>query len=591
MGVPLLGAHGALYRAMGVLTAGSPCAVVLVPLAYVCAIATITRKGVLVKSAGSLDALHECGTVALDKTGTITTGSLTLTSALVLTPTDITPIKLPELLSPSPSASPVSSSSEIASNPRRSSEQQGSAPQQTTLSSMASGSSFSDELFQPQDLGFDALQYAVALSRVSNHPVARAVVDAAGESAALDVAVSQFEQVPGSGVHALCQRGPWPPVTVRFGSVDFIRESLAEGCHMAGPLDQALSDQRRAGSKAMSVLSVSPMTGGSPHFVAVFCFEDLIQGGVESAVRELQSGTWKRNGGPEHRKEVVMLTGDNLAVAEQVASSVGIGAFMAALKPEDKLKFVTAFTNKQSSSKETDGQRGGLLMMGDGINDAPALAAAHVGVAVAATPSDMVAAAADIIVLNGNGVVNLPWLFKIASKTRSIIRQNLTLALLSVVFATLPVVAGFIPLWLAVLLHEGSTLLVALNSLRLLLDPQTNTLREAISSTVQAMGEMFATDSDHHHHHHHHGHDHDHHHDHDHDHDHDHHHDHKAVKGSKVEVHAHAEGKACNHDHDHDHCHDHDHDHSHPEKKPAKASEVDEKVDTLQPVSAKQKLA
>lgn len=60
---------GALYRAMGVLTAGSPCAVVLVPLAYVCAIATVTRRGVLVKSAAALDALLTCSTVALDKTG------------------------------------------------------------------------------------------------------------------------------------------------------------------------------------------------------------------------------------------------------------------------------------------------------------------------------------------------------------------------------------------------------------------------------------------------------------------------------------------------------------------------------------------
>ncbi len=71
LGVPLVGPRGALYRAMGVLTAGSPCAVVLVPLAYVCAIATITRKGVLVKSAGSLDSLSQCTTVALDKTGGI----------------------------------------------------------------------------------------------------------------------------------------------------------------------------------------------------------------------------------------------------------------------------------------------------------------------------------------------------------------------------------------------------------------------------------------------------------------------------------------------------------------------------------------
>jgi Cd2+/Zn2+-exporting ATPase len=69
LGVPFLGPRGALYRAMGVLTAGSPCALVLVPLAYVCAIAAITRKGILVKSAASLDQLNHCTTIALDKTG------------------------------------------------------------------------------------------------------------------------------------------------------------------------------------------------------------------------------------------------------------------------------------------------------------------------------------------------------------------------------------------------------------------------------------------------------------------------------------------------------------------------------------------
>ncbi|KAF5829456.1 E1-E2 ATPase-domain-containing protein [Dunaliella salina] len=83
VGVPLLGPRGAFYRAMGVLTAGSPCAVVLVPLAYVCAIATITRKGVLVKSAAAIDALLTCSTIALDKTGTITGGALKLVDASV----------------------------------------------------------------------------------------------------------------------------------------------------------------------------------------------------------------------------------------------------------------------------------------------------------------------------------------------------------------------------------------------------------------------------------------------------------------------------------------------------------------------------
>jgi hypothetical protein len=144
---------------------------------------------------------------------------------------------------------------------------------------------------------------------------------------------------------------------------------------------------------------------------------------------------------------------------------------------------------------------------------APSPAPLQVGVAIAATPSDMVAAAADLIVLNGRGVTNLPWLFCVADRTQSVLRQvrspraagrsrirpgkrclrrvltppaphppcpparlappprqNLALALVSVVIATLPTLAGLFPLWLAVTLHEGSTLLVALNSLRLLVD-------------------------------------------------------------------------------------------------------------------------
>lgn len=95
-----------------------------------------------------------------------------------------------------------------------------------------------------------------------------------------------------------------------------------------------------------------------------------------------------------------------------MASQVGISSFHAALKPEDKLAFIASFDSKAAAASKSSsggGDRGwqqsrdGLLMMGDGINDAPALAVARVGVAVAMTPSDMVAAAADIIVLSGRG--------------------------------------------------------------------------------------------------------------------------------------------------------------------------------------------
>ncbi|PNH00192.1 putative cadmium-transporting ATPase, partial [Tetrabaena socialis] len=106
---------------------------------------------------------------------------------------------------------------------------------------------------------------------------------------------------------------------------------------------------------------------------------------------------------------------DHASVAASVAGSVGITHFRAAMQPRDKLAYVQ---RAQAEAAEAGGGGGGVLMMGDGINDAPALAAACVGVAVASSSRDLVAAASDIIVLSGQGVAALPWLFRLADRTQ-----------------------------------------------------------------------------------------------------------------------------------------------------------------------------
>lgn len=175
-----------------------------------------------------------------------------------------------------------------------------------------------------------------------------------------------------------------------------------------------------------------------------------------------------------------MLTGDNAASADRIAAKLGIDTVRAGLSPEQKLEIVKSYrsdaassdSNNSTSQKDSvskEHHRYGVVMVGDGLNDAAALAAADVGIAVAEDATAAASLAADaIVVSSSSGFAALPLLLRVARATRHVVAQNLALAAGSILCLALPTVLGFVPLWVAVMLHEGSTLLVALNSLRLL---------------------------------------------------------------------------------------------------------------------------
>jgi len=154
---------------------------------------------------------------------------------------------------------------------------------------------------------------------------------------------------------------------------------------------------------------------------------------------------------------VVMLTGDTRRVAEGIASQVGVDEVRAQLLPEDKLDAITRL--------QGEGWR--VAMVGDGVNDAPALAAADVGVAMGAAGAAVAIETADIALMNDD-LLKLPQAIDLARRTVAVVRQNITIALLTVVALLIGVFAGGVTMAIGMLLHEVSVLVVILNATRLL---------------------------------------------------------------------------------------------------------------------------
>ncbi|KXG20697.1 probable cadmium/zinc-transporting ATPase HMA1, chloroplastic isoform X2 [Sorghum bicolor] len=316
----------------------------------------------------------------------------------------------------------------------------------------------------------EALAVAAAMEKGTTHPIGRAVVDHSVGKDLPVVAVESFECLPGRGVVATLTG-----VKVRENENELSEASI-------GSVDY-ISSLYRSNGESEQIRAAAKSSAYGPEFVqaalsvdkkvTLFHFEDEPRSGVCEVISTLRE---------KAKLHIMMLTGDHESSAHRVAKAVCIEEVHFSLKPEDKLNKVKAVSREGG---------GGLIMVGDGINDAPALAAATVGMVLAQRASATAVAVADVLLLQDN-ICGVPFCIAKARQTTSLVKQSVALALTCIVFAALPSVLGFLPLWLTVLLHEGGTLLVCLNSIRALNAP-TWSLVDDIRQLVDSLRNYFSS--------------------------------------------------------------------------------------------------
>jgi heavy metal translocating P-type ATPase len=366
---------GSLLRAMTFMIVASPCAVVLATMPpLLSAIANAGRHGVLVKSAVVMERLAQVDAVALDKTGTLTEGT----------------------------------------------------PRVTAIRPLA-GSSLTEE---------ELLRLAAAAEHPSEHPLARAIVDAARERG-LDIPlVEDFTSAPGIGVTA---------------TIDGDAIALGAPARLMGGTKDAASAKAAAVAEELENggrTAVLVERGSVP--VGILGIADRLRSDAAATVASLTTLTGTTP---------MLLTGDNPRAAARLASEVGIIDVRAGLLPQDK---VTAVQEQEKAGRK-------VLVIGDGVNDAPALAAAHTGIAMGRAGSDLALETADAVIVRDE-LATIPKVVALSRAARRLVVQNLVIASVFISGLVIWDLAGHLPLPLGVLGHEGSTVIVGLNGLRLLRD-------------------------------------------------------------------------------------------------------------------------
>ncbi|MFD7168857.1 heavy metal translocating P-type ATPase [Streptomyces violascens] len=370
-----------LLRAMTFMIVASPCAVVLATMPpLLSAIANAGRHGILVKSAVVMERLGQIDSVALDKTGTLTEGTPRVT--------DIRPL---------------------------------------------TGSSLDEDAL---------LTLAAAAEHSSEHPLARAIVDAARERGLNIPEMRDFTSTPGIGVTATIDGATiavGAPARLLNGATD------ARSAKTAAVAEEEEEELENTGRTAVLVAR-----DGIP--VGILGIADRLRPDAAATVTALTMLTGTTP---------ILVTGDNPRAAARLAAEVGIVAddVHAGLLPQDKVEAV----------RRLEARGRNVLVIGDGVNDTPALAAAHTGIAMGRAGSDLALETADAVIVRDE-LATVPKVVALSRAARRLVVQNLVIAGTFITGLVLWDLVATLPLPLGVLGHEGSTVIVGLNGLRLLRD-------------------------------------------------------------------------------------------------------------------------
>jgi Cd2+/Zn2+-exporting ATPase len=278
----------------------------------------------------------------------------------------------------------------------------------------------------------EVLEIAAAVESRSEHPLARAIVREADARGIRPAAADDFQAIKGKGATAkLDGRAVW------IGSHRLLEERGQETPQM----HQQLEEMERDGASVVVV-------GEDRHVCGLIAVADRIRPHATTAVAEMRA---------TDIQHIVMLTGDNRGTGEAIGREAGVDEVQAELLPEDKVAAVERLVERY----------GQVAMIGDGVNDAPAMARASIGIAMGAAGTDAALETADIALM-GDDLRSVAWLVRHSRRTMSIIRQNIVASLgVKAVFVVLTL-AGHASLWAAIAADMGASLLVIFNGLRLL---------------------------------------------------------------------------------------------------------------------------